>query len=434
MTVGGPLRILHLTAGTGRWYCGTCIRDEALVSAWQQQGHDAQLVPLYLPVVGDHPEPTALPRVQMGGVGTWAHHALPLLGRLPPWACAPLDSAPVLSLAGRFAGATEPAALGALTVDMLRGLDGHQASRIDQLLASLRRRPPPDVVVLSNSLLAGLLPALRRGLGAPVVVTIQGEHHFLDALGDHADQAWALVARHLRSANAIVAVSASAAHATASRARVPQSRITVVPNGVEASGFGPPAPPAIPTLGYVARLAPHKGLHAVVAAWRQLIDGGEELRLVLAGTLQPGDAPGVRTLERQLAADGLAHRVQILPNLSPVSKREVLRRLTVASVAPQRDDAGALYALEAAASGVPFVGPDRGALGEWVRATGAGVLVPSDDPNALAPAIRALLHDPARRADLSARGQEAVRAHHTAAHMAQRELRVLLEVVRPQAA
>jgi chorismate-pyruvate lyase len=47
--VESPMRIIQLTPGTGSFYCGTCLRDNALVAELRRQGHDALLVPLYLP-------------------------------------------------------------------------------------------------------------------------------------------------------------------------------------------------------------------------------------------------------------------------------------------------------------------------------------------------------------------------------------------------
>ena len=59
------MRIAHLTAGTGRFFCGTCLRDHALVDALRARGHDAVMVPLYLPLVTETPEPAGPLRCRM---------------------------------------------------------------------------------------------------------------------------------------------------------------------------------------------------------------------------------------------------------------------------------------------------------------------------------------------------------------------------------
>ena len=45
------MKILQITAGTGSFYCGTCIRDNAAVAALKKLGHDVLMLPLYLPTM-----------------------------------------------------------------------------------------------------------------------------------------------------------------------------------------------------------------------------------------------------------------------------------------------------------------------------------------------------------------------------------------------
>jgi hypothetical protein len=47
------VNILQLTPGAGAMYCGGCLRDNALVAALRQLGHEALMVPLYLPLTLD---------------------------------------------------------------------------------------------------------------------------------------------------------------------------------------------------------------------------------------------------------------------------------------------------------------------------------------------------------------------------------------------
>jgi len=74
--------------------------------------------------------------------------------------------------------------------------------------------------------------------------------------------------------------------------------------------------------------------------------------------------------------------------------------------------------LEAMANGIPVVQPDRGAFTEIVRATGGGLLVPKDDPDALADGLLTLLQDRQKAAALGRAGADGVRRQYTVDHMA----------------
>ena len=91
------------------------------------------------------------------------------------------DSPALLNWVSRFAVRTQPQDLGALTVAVLEGAAGPQKKEIARLVEWLRELRP-DVVHLTNSLLASLAPPIRRELGIPVVCALQGEDLFLSNL------------------------------------------------------------------------------------------------------------------------------------------------------------------------------------------------------------------------------------------------------------
>ena len=72
--------------------------------------------------------------------------------------------------------------LGDLTVAMLQGEHGHLRKEVERLTSWLERDIRPDLVNLSNILIAGCVPEIKRRLGVPVLITLQGDDLFLDGL------------------------------------------------------------------------------------------------------------------------------------------------------------------------------------------------------------------------------------------------------------
>jgi glycogen(starch) synthase len=87
-------------------------------------------------------------------------------------------------------------------------------------------------------------------------------------------------------------------------------------------------------------------------------------------------------------------------------------------VSPSRWEVGApLVPMEAMSLGVPVVATDRSS-GELIRDGRDGLLVPAEDPAALAAAILRLLREPALARRLAAQARRTVRVHHGLARYA----------------
>jgi len=165
-------------------------------------------------------------------------------------------------------------------------------------------------------------------------------------------------------------------------------RIQVNPNGVDVSRYRPDGPVAErtgdPLVVCVGRLCHARGPDLAVAALALMRTPAVRLRLV-------GDGEARAAVEEQAIALGLAGRVELVgfrPDPAPD-----LRAADVV-VVPSRYDGMALVLLEAMACGAAIVAtrvPGSSALAT------AGVLVPVEDPPALAGAVDALLADPDRR-------------------------------------
>jgi hypothetical protein len=124
---------------------------------------------------------TAGTPIFFGGINVFLEQQSALFRKSPGWLHRLLASPSLLKLAAGAAGKTRAEDLGELTISMLRGEEGHQARELDDLIRWLRLEKP-DVVCLSNSLLAGMARRIRAEVRAPVICSLQGEDFFLDGL------------------------------------------------------------------------------------------------------------------------------------------------------------------------------------------------------------------------------------------------------------
>lgn len=149
---------------------------------------------------------------------------------------------------------------------------------------------------------------------------------------------------------------------------------------------------------YPAITYPHKNHAVLVDAFAALVGAGvPDPVLVLTG----GEAAEERALAAQIDRLGVGDRVRRTGRI-PRRDLDVLLTEATALTLPSRYEGFGLPAVEAMAAGCPVIAADAGAIPEVVD--GSGVLVPPDAPDQWTRAMRQLLDDPDRRADLRARG------------------------------
>ncbi len=399
-------------------YCGNCLRDNALVAELRKAGHQALMVPLYLPLTLDEEDQSAGTPIFFSGINVFLDQKSRLFRRAPRWLHQLLGARALLNWAAGRAAKTRAADVGELTVSMLRGEEGRQARELDDLVTWLQSHQKPEVVCLSNALLLGLARRLRSDVGAAVVCMLQGEDAFLDALPEpHRGTAWQTLTERAADVDLFVAPSRYFAELMGRRLGLAPERVRVVPNGIDLAGYDPLRNPAAdpqnqtaPVLGYFARMCREKGLDTLVEAFIRLKAGGQagKLRLSVGGSCGPADEPFVQTLRQRLAAAGYLGQTEFRPNLSRPEKLDFLAALSMFSVPARYGEAFGLYVLEALAAGVPVVQPRTAAFPEVIAATGGGALCDPDNPVALANAIETLLREPEKARALGAAGRRAV--------------------------
>jgi len=399
-----------LTPGTGSYYCGACMRDNALAKSLHAAGHKISLLPMYLPLQLDE-EKLDQPEnpIFFGGINVFLQQKIPLFRHAPRWLHSLLNNSSLLRSAAKRSHMTSAREHGEMALAMLRIEHSSFDKELDKLIDFLATENP-DVLCLGTALQAGMIRQLKQRLGVKIICTFQGEDSFLDGLPEpYRSQCWAELNARLTDADLIVAPSKFYADLMRRRLDAPDLRIEIMHNGIDLDGYLPPNPSSPPVIGYLARMIREKGIEVLVNAFIHLRNELKhpDARLHIAGACTAGDEKLVASLKAKLAAANLTNSVDWSPNLSREQKADFLSSLTLFSVPATYPEAFGLYLIEALASGVPVVQPDASSFPEILSTSNAGVLVPSNDLAALAQAWHDLLRNSEQRATLSINARHA---------------------------
>lgn len=423
------MRIAYITAGAAGMYCGSCMHDNTLVVALRRLGHDALLIPTYTPIRTDEPD-VSQPRIFFGGINVFLQQKLALFRHTPRLFDRLLDAPGLLRWAGRFASKTRAEELGDLTVSMLKGERGYQRKEVLQIADWFAAEGRPDIIVLSNVMLSGMVHEIVQRINVPVLCTLQGDDIYLEALPPAArQQVLTLIRAHAADIQGYLTTSSFYADFMSGYLGISRDRMHVVYPGLNLDGHdGVPNARHTPpfTIGYFARICPEKGLHNLAEAYHILRKQPDmpECRLRIAGWLGDHNKKYLQDILAKLADAGLGAEVEHVDCPDHKSKVEFFKSLDVFSVPTTYREPKGLYILEAWANGVPVVQPRHGSFPELIEATGGGELSHVDDPHDLARTLGELIQNPARRLELGQRGQEGVRRHFHAERMAAETVKV----------
>ncbi len=392
------------------------MRDSSLARELIAMGHEAHLVPMYLPLQLDEEQIDESTPVFFGGINVYLQQKYRLFRKLPRWMDQVFNGRRLLRMVAKRSHLTSANEQGEMTCLMLRLEESNLGKEVDKLVDWLKQEGKPDVIVLSNALLAGLIRELKSRLGVPVVGTFQGEDSFLDSLPKPwCNRAWEELAMRVQDADVLVAPSQFYGRLMEERLRLEPGSIHVIPNGIDLSGWRESDGENVKRIGYLARMCHSKGLGLLVDAFIQLNDSS--LTLAIAGTMGGGDDVYVAGLKKKLEKARLDNRVEWFPDLARQEKVDFLRDLSVFSVPVVYPEAFGLYLLEAMACGVPVVMPNASAFPEVVNSAACGVLVTPGSAGDLARGLQEMLDDPEREV-VGKKGRRAVEERYHVGAMA----------------
>jgi glycosyltransferase involved in cell wall biosynthesis len=260
-------------------------------------------------------------------------------------------------------------------------------------------RLPVGVPVVVDGLALGVLPDAAAALGAKHRLIALVHHPLALESGLSAadiDRLRASERAALAQAHHVIVNSATTGRTLATDFGVPATRIAIARPGTARAARGRPRERPCVQLLAVGSLVHRKGYDVLVAAAAAVRD--LDWRLTITGERRdPGTATAI---EAQIAALGLNDRVRLVGAVSADELAQYYVQADVFVLASRFEGYGMAYA-EAIAHGVPVIGTTGGAIAEVVPAD-AGILVPPDDVDAFSVALRNVIGDAERRAQLAA--------------------------------
>lgn len=407
------MRIAQLTPGSGdNFYCENCLRDITLIKALRKTGHDITMIPMYLPLQRQEKLSGDTPQF-FGGINVYLQQKLSLFRKTPRWIDSLFDSPKLLSWISNKSSMTSSKSLAETTISMLNGENGHQLKELNRLIEWLsQKQNTPDIVCLSNILLAGLAKQIKQKLNIPIACILQDEDGFIDALGeDYSKQAWQILSDRANDIDIFIAVSKYFANEMTQRLKIDKKKLHVIYTGIDPDKFSVAAsPPTVPTIGFLSRMCYDKGLDILVDAFALVKKNGnlKNAKLKITGGKTKADIDFIERIEKKLAALDILKDVEFIPDFNEQTRADFLSSISVLSVPEKKPVAYGLYALESMASAVPVIQPAAGVFNELIEITRGGILYQPNTPQALANAMIPLLLDPQRTFEIGKKAREAI--------------------------
>jgi glycosyltransferase involved in cell wall biosynthesis len=316
-----------------------------------------------------------------------------------------------VTLYARRFGGDAPAGLdGVKCIALPRPSTGDKAARERALFEvnadlpwRLDAEPVFDMVYERHALWSHAAMVWARSRGVPAVLEVnaplideQAEHRVLH------DRACAEAsARHAYdAADHIIAVSSGVA-ARLTGFGVVETKLHVIPNGVDTQRFSPVEKGVTSelTIGFVGTLKPWHGLSVLASAARIALESGVPVRLLIVG-----DGPERANLQSQLDVAGLGCVSELTGAVEPSKIPALIARMDVA-LAPYPQLTGFYFSplkiMEYMAAGRAVIASRIGDIDGLITHEVDGLLCQAGNVQAFADAIIRLYRDPELRTNLS---------------------------------
>ncbi len=286
------------------------------------------------------------------------------------------------------------------------------------------KRDPPDYIHIHSYF--QFVPIIKDACPAKVIL-----HMHCDWLSQLDRR---LIWRYVRKADVVISCSNFVTRNTVRRFPEISDRCFTVNPGVDPSLFSPGSKPteACPSVLFVGRISPEKGIHVLLESFRILLQEEQGCKLFLVGAqisappdfiVRPSDDPQVRTLARfypkgsraayasylkhQVEKMGISDQVSFIPFLPHVQIPRWIR-LSDVLVNPSFYESFGRSLVEGMSCGKPVIGTRTGGMTELVNSGKDGFLVRRGDAAGLAECMLRLIERPATARKMGQRGRRKV--------------------------
>jgi len=295
--------------------------------------------------------------------------------------------------------------------------------RVQQQLARFAREFSAEVVHSHDvALVMWMYQRGARQDKAPLVVTLH------NVMSRRSESALPAITKVLREATWTTGVSQAVVDDMLSYAPFVAATSSVIRNGIEPLAREPSTPDGRLRFACIGRLQPQKGFDLAVRAFAAVRATHPGALLVIAG-----DGPERSRLTQLAAEIGVSDGVEFLGEIDRGGVARVLSDSTVV-VIPSHYEGLPLVALEAAFAGRPVIATDAPGLSEAVVRGKTALVVPPDDPDALAAAMAELVGDPRRVRTMGRQAREIAEARYSLNRCVDAYERLYAEVVQNELA
>ena len=303
-------------------------------------------------------------------------------------------------------------------------------ARLRKRIDKLHRSKPISVIHAHSALPCGHAAALlSRRLNIPFVVTIHGLDAFNSFFQDGMPRDWRrkVSLEVYRSARMVICISHKV-HEILTSGASPETRSTIVYNGVNPELFSPgtvPSEPGDAEILMVGNLLRSKGHALVLRAMERIRSSFPELRCNMIG--EGPDGAEFAALARELAIDS---RVHWAGRQSRSQVAQAMQRCSVFALPSSNEGLGCVY-LEAMACGKPVIACRGQGIDEVVEDGKNGWLIPVNGLDELVQALSTLLASQEMRMRLGTAARQTILKELTLSQQARRLENIYRQVITP---